>query len=280
MPQIRPLANVAEADPVQVAHFRIRGRLAGAAEWGIVFRAQDESLRRDVALKLLPAISAEDPERRRRFLREARVAASLVHPNVAVVYEVGEADGRIYIAMELVEGESLRARLDRGALDVATARDLAGQIARGLAAAHEKGIVHRDLKPENVMITPAGLVKILDFGLAKPEVTSSSGPAEAALAETETLVTSDEGRIMGTPEYMSPEQALGEAVDVRSDVFSFGVVLYEMLAGTRGLSTGRASAPCWSQSSAPPGVAEGARAGGGHRHGSDRSAVSRESTGR
>ena len=186
-----------------------------------------------MALKLLPDASG-DEERKQRFFREARSAAAITHPNVAVVHQVGEADGRIYIAMELVEGENLRARLARERLDVAEALGLAVQIARGLSAAHEKGIVHRDLKPENVMLTPAGQVKILDFGLAKTGADRrSSGDTEAALAKTETLVTSDEGRVMGTPQYMSPEQALGETVDVRSDVFSFGIVLYEMLAGER-----------------------------------------------
>jgi predicted Ser/Thr protein kinase len=232
----RPL----DATPARIAHFRVLGKL-GQGGMGVVYRAEDEQLRRTVALKLLPEASG-DEEKKQRFLREARSAAAITHPNVAVVYQVGEAEGRIYIAMELVDGESLRARLDRGRLDLATARDLAVQIARGLSAAHEKGIVHRDLKPENVMITPAGLVKILDFGLAKPEVARrSSGPTEAALAKTETVVTSDEGRLMGTPEYMSPEQAMGETLDVRSDVFSFGIVLYEMLAGARpfaGASTG------------------------------------------
>jgi serine/threonine-protein kinase len=176
------------------------------------------------------------------FLREARSAAALTHPNVAVVYQVGEAEGRIYIAMELVEGENLRAKMERGRLLPDAALEVARQMARGLAAAHDKGIVHRDLKPENVMLTTSGVVKLLDFGLAK--ATPASDPtdtATAALAKTETVVTSDEGRIMGTPEYMSPEQATGQPLDVRSDVFAFGVVLYELLAGERpfvGPSTG------------------------------------------
>jgi serine/threonine-protein kinase len=228
-----------EATPTRVAHFRIVGRL-GEGGMGQVYRAEDETLRRTVALKVLPDASGNE-ERRQRFLREARSAAAISHPNVGVVHQVGEADGRIYIAMELVEGENLRERLLRGRLDVATAKDLAGQIARGLAAAHDKGIVHRDLKPENVMITPSGAVKLLDFGLAKSGVEPLSGKTEAALAKTETLVTSGEGRIMGTPAYMSPEQATGEPLDVRSDVFSFGIVLYEMLSGARpfqGASTG------------------------------------------
>jgi serine/threonine protein kinase len=218
--------------PTRIAHFRILGEL-GRGGMGVVYRAEDESLRRTVALKLLPSASG-DPERRLRFLREARSAAAISHPNVAVVHQVGEADGRVYIAMELIEGESLRARLDHGRLDVATAKQLATQIAQGLAAAHDKGIVHRDLKPENVMITPAGIVKLLDFGLAKTGVdTPLLGKTETALAKTETLVTSDDGRVMGTPEYMSPEQALSDPLDVRSDVFSFGIVFYEMLCGKR-----------------------------------------------
>jgi WD40 repeat protein len=205
----------------------------GAGGMGVVYRAEDETLRRVVALKLLPDASGSD-ERRQRFLREARSAAAITHPNVATVYTVGEAEGRVYIAMELVAGENLRERMARGRLDLETAKDLATQIARGLSAAHEQGIVHRDLKPENVMITPAGVVKLLDFGLAKTALERpASGKTEAALAKTETLVTSDEGRIMGTPEYMSPEQALGAPLDVRSDVFSLGIVLYEMLAGQR-----------------------------------------------
>ncbi len=160
---------------------------------------------------------------------------------MAVVYEVGEADGRVYIAMELVEGENLRARLERGRLDSATARDIALQITRGLAAAHEKGIVHRDLKPENVMVTPAAQVKLLDFGLAKAGADRSAlEKTDDAFAKTEMVVTSD-GRVIGTPAYMSPEQALGEPLDVRSDVFSLGIVLYELFSGTRpfaGASTG------------------------------------------
>jgi serine/threonine-protein kinase len=218
--------------PARIAHFRITGAL-GQGGMGVVYRAEDETLRRTVALKLLPDAAGSE-ERRQRFLREARSAAAITHPNVATVYQVGEADGRVYIAMELVDGENLRERMRRGRLDLATARDLATQIARGLAAAHDKGIVHRDLKPENVMIGRSGVVKLLDFGLAKAGVeTPAAGMAQAALARTATVVTSDASRVMGTPEYMSPEQATGEPLDVRSDVFSFGIVLYEMLAGAR-----------------------------------------------
>ncbi len=250
---ISPVAQTVDAGPGDTAaavqdplvgktlgHYRIVGRL-GQGGMGVVYRAEDEKLRRVVALKVLADASGNE-ERRQRFLREARSAAAIAHPNVAVVHAVDEADGRIYIAMELVKGENLRQRMLRGRLDLATAKELAVQVARGLAAAHEQGIVHRDLKPENVMITPAAQVKLLDFGLAKVGVDKpASGKTEAALARTETLVTSEEGRIMGTPEYMSPEQALGEPLDVRSDVFSLGIVMYEMLTGTRpfgGTTTG------------------------------------------
>ena len=227
--------------PERIAQFRILGKL-GEGGMGVVYRAEDEKLRRVVAIKLLADASGSE-ERRQRFLREARSAAAVTHPNVAVVYQVDEHEGRIFIAMELVEGASLRQRLERGPVDVPTALDIARQMARGLAAAHEKRIVHRDLKPENVMLDRTGTVKLLDFGLAKTGVDRrpESGKTEAALAKTETLVTSDEGRVMGTPEYMSPEQATGEPLDVRSDVFSFGIVLYEMLSGIRpftGATTG------------------------------------------
>jgi Tol biopolymer transport system component len=219
-------------DPARVAHFRLLGRL-GQGGMGVVYRAEDEKLRRVVALKLLPDASRNE-ERRQRFLREARSAAAITHPNVATIHQVDEVDGRVYIAMELVLGDSLRDRLEGGPLDLVTARELAIQIARGLAAAHDKGIVHRDLKPENVMITPDGVVKLLDFGLAKAASESpQTGKTAAALAKTETRVTSEDGRVMGTPDYMSPEQAVGAPLDVRSDVFSFGIVFYEMLAASR-----------------------------------------------
>jgi serine/threonine-protein kinase len=218
-------------DPARIAHFRILGRI-GRGGMGVVYRAEDESLRRTVALKLLP--DTGNQEKRRRFVREARSAAAVTHPNVAAIHQIGEGDGRVYIAMELVDGENLRARMDRGPLDLATARDLAGQIAGGLAAAHDKGIVHRDLKPENVMITPAGVVKLLDFGLAKSALELAvRTPSDLEGADTERFETTDAGNIRGTPDYMSPEQALGEKVDVRSDVFSFGILFYEMLCGTR-----------------------------------------------
>lgn len=219
-----------EVPPARIAHFRILGRL-GAGGMGVVFRAEDEKLRRPVALKVLPRAVSDDDERRRRFLREARSAAAINHPNVATIYDVGEADGRVFIAMELVEGETPRAKLAAGALPVPEALRIGRAMATGLAKAHEQGIVHRDLKPENVMIARDGAVKILDFGLAKLR-TEAVTPSELEHQSTESRVT-EEGQILGTPSYMSPEQASGKAVDARSDVFSLGVTLYEMLTGVR-----------------------------------------------
>jgi serine/threonine-protein kinase len=217
-------------DPARIAQFRIVGRL-GRGGMGIVYHGEDETLRRPVAIKVLRRAAGEDDVVRRRFLREARAAAAVDHPNVATVYEVGEADGRTFIAMQLVDGETLRARLQAGPMDLAEALRIAKAVARGLASAHDKGIVHRDLKPENVMIARDGEVKVLDFGLAKlrPHADGAFDPEKPA---TESVVT-EEGVVMGTLSYMSPEQATGGAVDARSDVFSFGVVLYEMVTGRR-----------------------------------------------
>ncbi len=214
-------------DPASISHFRILGRL-GEGGMGVVYRAEDERLHREVALKVLPVSLAADPERRRRFLREARAAAAVTHPNIAAVHDVGEADGHVFIAMELVRGDTLRARMQPG-LTHAEALRIAREVAKGLARAHETGVVHRDLKPENVMVNPDGDVKILDFGLAKL-VDLDRDPTAGATSSEATAA----GRILGTPPYMSPEQAEGRTeVDARSDVFSFGVMLYEMLAGVR-----------------------------------------------
>jgi len=208
-----------------LGHFRIDSKL-GEGGMGVVYRATDNTLRREVALKVLPESLAADPERRRRFLREARAAAAVTHANIATVYEIGESDGHVFIAMELVKGATLRARMAPG-LDHTEALRIAREIARGLARAHEGGIVHRDLKPENVMITDTGDVKILDFGLAKVVDRGPPSPVE----ETASQITA-EGRVLGTPPYMSPEQVEGRSeVDVRTDVFSFGAMLYEMVSG-------------------------------------------------
>jgi serine/threonine-protein kinase len=208
------------ADAQRFAQFTVLGRL-GQGGMGIVYRAKDERLERVVALKVLPAEFEADETKRQRFLREARVAAAVTHPNLTTVHEVGEADGRIFIAMELVEGRTLRALLSEGPLTVAKALDVMMQVATGVARAHAAGIVHRDLKPENILVGSDGHVKVLDFGLAKR-------PDDALL-----VTGTGEGMLMGTPAYMPPEQARGQAVTAAADVFSLGVVLHEMLTSRR-----------------------------------------------
>ncbi len=203
----------------------------GRGGMGVVYRAHDAALARDVAVKVLPPEFASDPERLRRFEQEAKAAGQLNHPNILVVYDVGSYDGAPYLVTELLEGESLRQSLAGGELPVGQAIDYGMQVARGLAAAHEKGIVHRDLKPENVYITRSGFAKILDFGLAKLRSTRMR-PAEAPQASRDITVT-EAGAIIGTAPYMSPEQAQGKPVDARTDLFSFGAVLYEMVTGHR-----------------------------------------------
>jgi Tol biopolymer transport system component len=209
----------------------------GAGGMGEVYRAQDPRLGREVAIKVLPAEVAGDEERLRRFEREARAASALAHPNLLTVFELGESDGVAFLVSELLAGDSLRARLDAGALPPKKAIDVALQIARGLGAAHARGIVHRDLKPENLFLTRDGIVKILDFGLAKlvlSEAATTSGFHAAATAAELTR----EGTVVGTVGYMSPEQVRGEPVDARSDLFAFGCVLYELLAGRRAFAGG------------------------------------------
>jgi Tol biopolymer transport system component len=202
---------------------------------GEVYRATDTKLGRDVAIKILPSEVAGDSERLARFQREAHLLASLNHPHIAAIYGLEEAGGKPFLVLELVEGEDLQQRLERGAIPVEEALEIARQIAEGLEGAHEKGIVHRDLKPANVMLTPDGKVKVLDFGLAKawegdPVTDSSSG-----LSQSPTLAHSgtQAGVILGTAAYMSPEQARGKPVDKRADNWGFGVLLFEMLAGRR-----------------------------------------------
>jgi serine/threonine protein kinase/Tol biopolymer transport system component len=206
--------------------------LLGAGGMGKVYRAKDTRLGREVALKVLPEAFARDPERVVRFEREARLLAALNHPNVAAIYGFEESEGRHVLVLELVEGEPLSERIVRGPIPLAEALPLFRQLAAGLEAAHEKGIIHRDLKPANVTITPEGQVKVLDFGLAK----TFSGVV-AAESDLDTMGASDpqtgEGRILGTAAYMSPEQARGQAVDKRTDVWAFGCVLYEALTGRR-----------------------------------------------
>src|SRR5439155_1933 len=181
---------------------------------------------REVAIKVLPDIFAQDPQRLARFEREARAVAALSHPNILGIHDLCGADGVTFAVMELLDGETLRARLDKGALPVRKAIDYAIQMAQGLAPAHERGIVHRDLKPENVFITKEGRVKILDFGLAK--LWRGTGSAE----EASTGLTSP-GALMGTVGYMSPEQVRGQEADARGDIFALGAILYELLSGQR-----------------------------------------------
>jgi len=202
--------------------------LIGAGGMGEVYRARDTRLGRDVAIKVLPAEFASDPDRLRRFEQEARAVAALDHPNILALYDVGSHEGSPYLVTQLLEGESLRETLDRGPLPIRKAVEVGVQIAQGLAAAHDKGIVHRDLKPGNVFLTKEGRVKILDFGLAKLAAPKSGG--EGAQASTVVDAT-DAGTTLGTAGYMSPEQVRGQAVDPRSDIFSFGCVLYEMIVG-------------------------------------------------
>lgn len=215
----------------RLAHYRILESL-GAGGMGAVYQAYDEKLDRVVALKLLPLDAVRNEDRRRRFLQEARAASALNHPHILTVYEIGEDQGRHYIAMEYIQGETLRQRLSSGELCVVDVLDLAIQIADGLAKAHEHGIVHRDLKPDNLMISRDGYVKILDFGLAKLVDRRGVHSTDSA-QKTMLQVKTQAGMLMGTINYMSPEQLLGKKVDPRSDIFSFGIVLYEMVTRQR-----------------------------------------------
>jgi Tol biopolymer transport system component len=226
-----------------LSHYRITAAL-GAGGMGEVYRATDASLNREVAIKVLPPEVAKDPERLARFRREAQLLASLNHPSIAAIHGLEEAEGQLFLALELVEGEDLKTRLERGAIPVEEALEIGKQIAEALEEAHAKGIVHRDLKPANVKITPDGRVKVLDFGLAKAhQVDPASGGSATELSQSPTLTRTATlaGVILGTAAYMSPEQASGKAVDKRADIWSFGVVLFEMLTGRR-LFTGESVA--------------------------------------
>ncbi|MFN0120471.1 MAG: AAA-like domain-containing protein [Blastocatellia bacterium] len=223
-----PAAGLLHAPGEQIGVWRILSHL-GTGGMGEIYLAQDEQLGRRVALKFLPGDVTSDPDRLRRFRQEARAASALNHPNIITVFSVNEAGGAHFIVTEYVEGENLRQRLTRAALPIHETVDIAIQIAGALAAAHEAGIVHRDIKPENVMLRRDGYVKVLDFGLAKLTESADNGgsPGQSTVFQT------TPGMMLGTVGYMSPEQARGEEVDRRSDIFSFGVLLYEMLTRLR-----------------------------------------------
>src|SRR6266513_1084626 len=212
-----------------IGHYKISERI-GSGGMGEVYLATDIAAGRQAAIKILPTRFAGDVERLKRFKQEARAIVALNHPNILTVYEIGEDHSTQYIASELIEGETLRQGLMRGRMHLSEAVEIAIQVASALAAAHEAGIVHRDIKPENIMLRPDGYVKVLDFGIAKL-AESAFAEATADGAGSMTLADTSLGSILGTVRYMSPEQACGEHVDQSTDIWSLGVVLYEMLTG-------------------------------------------------
>src|ERR1700724_1790271 len=223
------LPNIAALSAVigqTISHYRILENLGGGG-MGVVYLAEDTRLDRKVAIKFLPAEVATDERAKQRLLREAKTAATLDHPNICSIYEVGEEDSHSFIVLQYIEGETLAARLKRHLPDLREALAIATQVADALNEAHGRGIIHRDIKPENIILTTRNQVKVLDFGLAKVVRDSSVMGADTA------SMLSIPGMVMGTVPYMSPEQVRGEELDSRSDIFSFGTVLYELLSGRR-----------------------------------------------
>ena len=211
-----------------ISHYHILS-LLGAGGMGKVYLAEDTKLRRKVALKLLAADLTKNEDRLRRFEQEAQAASALNHPNILTIHEIGSEGDAHFIATEFIDGETLRQRLVHSRMAIREVLDVAVQVAGALAAAHSAGIIHRDIKPENIMVRPDGLVKVLDFGLAK--LTETQAPSTDSGARTIARADTDPGTVMGTAAYMSPEQARGQKVDARTDIFSLGVVIYEMIAG-------------------------------------------------